>query len=979
MADNKKVIISVVINDASAKTKLKEISDETKNLGNGADKASKGFLGLGKTLTAIARGFVIVKSFQLLARAVTESVKILADFELSMAKVKAITNATDEEFKKLEQSAKDLALGTMFTATQVAELQLAYSKLGFTTEEILNATEATTRLATITGDDLANSADVVGSVLRGFNLTASESIRVVDVMASSFSSSALNLENFRQSMKTVAPIANAANISLEQTTAMLSVLADAGLRGTVAATGLKNILSKLTDPTSDLSKELGYTVNSAEGVSIAFDDLVKKNIDLAKATGLTDERSKAAFLTLIKGKERIDELTEAYENNINKSKEMADIVENTLSVSWDKFGSAVEGFVLREGAGFEKFLTRVLNETSEYINRLDSAYRKQQALQGIREVQSGGLNVTQIPLQEVNSELEWNLRLLESSQEELKKLEEDYVNTYGVVSQLLDKSFPFLTKLFTDKNEAELQLQTERDLVEGYKERTEELKKQKESSEKLLSDDILAKQEIERQLRVSKQYLKTRIEAGGVSEIELNHIRGIVSWWEDLLKLRKEPTTPTTPTGETDEERKARIKGYEEDAKHFESWSETQLKARIRIREIDALMIDDIDAREKALIDAAKQEKVDIMQSIAFKKLDGAEKLKVEKELDLKIKKLEDDAQARRFAQYDKDQEEYQKYLDKEEEANEKRFEKTKELTEKFNQEQLDLLYEQIEKSAQLYDQLTGLFVTFVDNKLNATIRANELQFQSFKETQDKELSLFDINQKHQLDTFIGSESAKADFEKQKGLERLEFEKKQSDAEKALRKKQIDEENRIRKQAFVAEKINSIAQIGINTAVAVSQAWKTGGITIPLIIASGAVGVATVLAKQFQPTTYEDGGIVKGALHRDGGVPFTVKGQGGFEMEGGEYIMSRKAVNKVGVDFLDRINFDGKAPDNSYMFANGGVVPRVQNNAINQAELADMIGEAIAMRISQIPVVNVATDTSSISRKVFNAQSMATF
>ena len=921
MADNKKVIISVVINDAGAKTKLKEISNETNNLGDGADKASKGFLGLGKTFTAIARGFVIVKSFQLLARAVTESVKILADFELSMAKVKAITNATDEEFKKLEQSAKDLALGTMFTATQVAELQLAYSKLGFTTDEILNATEATTRLATITGDDLANSADVVGSVLRGFNLTASESIRVVDVMASSFSSSALNLENFRQSMKTVAPIANAANISLEQTTAMLGVLADSGLRGTIAATGLKNILSKLTDPTSDLAQELGYTVNNSEGLSIAFDDLVKKNIDLAKATGLTDERSKAAFLTLIKGADKVQILTDKLNNSSGAALKQSEIIEDTLSVSWDKFGSAVEGFVLREGEGFGKWLKGIISEWTEFLNSLDNGYELMKRIQNLDKERGDITRLSDNELEKEKLELLEHINASESVyQREIKKYREEddkWFSSYSYYQQQQIKSIAIIA----------------RDEAEAHRNRLRRLQEEQQRREKN----------------------------------------------KELLKEEEDKKKAINKLDEDDEQRKARIKGYEEDAKHFESWSETQLKARIRIREIDALMIDDIDAREKALIDAAKQEKVDIMQSIAFKKLEGAEKLKVEKELDLKIKKLEDDAQARRFAQYDKDQEEYQKYLDKEEEANEKRFEKTKELTEKFNQEQLDLLYEQIEKSAQLYDQLTGLFVTFVDNKLNATIRANELQFQSFKETQDKELSLFDINQKHQLDTFIGSESAKADFEKQKGLERLEFEKKQSDAEKALRKKQIDEENRIRKQAFVAEKINSIAQIGINTAVAVSQAWKTGGITIPLIIASGAVGVATVLAKQFQPTTYEDGGIVKGALHRDGGVPFTVKGQGGFEMEGGEYIMSRKAVNKVGVDFLDRINFDGKAPDNSYMFANGGVVPRVQNNAINQAELADMIGEAIAMRISQIPVINVATDTSSISRKVFNAQSMATF
>ena len=44
--------------------------------------------------------------------------------------------ATEEQFERLTKNAKELALGTMFTASQVGELQLAYAKLGFTTEEI---------------------------------------------------------------------------------------------------------------------------------------------------------------------------------------------------------------------------------------------------------------------------------------------------------------------------------------------------------------------------------------------------------------------------------------------------------------------------------------------------------------------------------------------------------------------------------------------------------------------------------------------------------------------------------------------------------------------------------------------------------------------------------------------------------------------------------------------------------------------------
>jgi TP901 family phage tail tape measure protein len=126
-------------------------------------------------------------------------------------------------------------------------------------------------------------------------------------MTKSFSSSALNLEGFKQSMKTVAPIAASANVSLETTTALLGTLADAGLRGTRAATGLRNLMSQLTDPTSKLAQELGYTIENSEGLIHAFKDLATRNIDLAKATGLTDKRSKAAFITLVNGIDNVQD------------------------------------------------------------------------------------------------------------------------------------------------------------------------------------------------------------------------------------------------------------------------------------------------------------------------------------------------------------------------------------------------------------------------------------------------------------------------------------------------------------------------------------------------------------------------------------------------------------------------------------------------------------------------------------------------
>jgi TP901 family phage tail tape measure protein len=187
---------------------------------------------------------------------VKSAVNSIIEFEHTLSTVKAITGATGKEFQQLKKSALDLGASTKYTATQVAELQVEYGRLGFTTKEILAATSATLDLATATGSDLAKSADVAGSTVRGFGLNAEETRRVVDVMAESFNKSALGLENFSEAMKYVAPVAAQAGLSVEETTAMLGTLADAGIRGSMAGTSLRKIISDLGGETGTLSEKL---------------------------------------------------------------------------------------------------------------------------------------------------------------------------------------------------------------------------------------------------------------------------------------------------------------------------------------------------------------------------------------------------------------------------------------------------------------------------------------------------------------------------------------------------------------------------------------------------------------------------------------------------------------------------------------------------------------------------------------------------
>jgi len=285
------------------------------------------------------------------------------DFEQVMANVEAISGATSEQMELLEADAKRLGSTTKFTATQVGELQTEFSKLGFTSDELLKVTAGTLDLAAATGEDLAESATVAGATLRGFRLEADETNRVTDVMAKSFSSSALDLFKFKESMKTVAPISAAAGFSIEETTALLGKLADAGLHGSIAGMGLKNILMQLSDESSGLNELFGGQVKTYDDLVVKLKELKAGNFDLADATKYLDKRSAATFLTLINSADDVDVLKKSLDNAAGSAKEMAEIQMDTLEGATLRLGSANEALAIR----FTEFLAPALKSIKDFF------------------------------------------------------------------------------------------------------------------------------------------------------------------------------------------------------------------------------------------------------------------------------------------------------------------------------------------------------------------------------------------------------------------------------------------------------------------------------------------------------------------------------------------------------------------------------------------------------------------------------------
>lgn len=280
-----------------------------------------------------------------------EIITIGATFQQSMANLGAVSRASGEDLKALEELAQELGRTSVFTASQVGDLEVALARLGFTPEQIIKSAEAVSLLAAATGEDLAASAKVAASNMRAFGLEVDEMQRVVDVMALTFASASFELDTFATAMKNVAPVARSVGLSIEETSALLAQLVNAGFDASQAGTALRNILLKVKDPTQKLGTALGVTVKNGKDLIQGFKNLSASGIDLGDALALTDRRSVAAFKQFLATADAADELTDALNNAAGAAEAAAKIQLATLTGDLKLLTSAIQGVVID---GFNK-------------------------------------------------------------------------------------------------------------------------------------------------------------------------------------------------------------------------------------------------------------------------------------------------------------------------------------------------------------------------------------------------------------------------------------------------------------------------------------------------------------------------------------------------------------------------------------------------------------------------------------------------
>ena len=204
-------------------------------------------------------------------------IKTTADFDASMSKVAAVSGAAGDEFDSLRAKAREMGETTKFSASDSAEAMNYMAMAGWKTDQMLEGISGVMNLAAASGEELATTSDIVTDALTAFGMKAEDSGRFADILASAASNANTNVAMMGESFKYAAPVAGSLGYSAEDVAIALGLMANSGIKASMAGTSLRNIFQRMAKPTKESAMamdRLGLAIDDGEGHMYSFREIM---------------------------------------------------------------------------------------------------------------------------------------------------------------------------------------------------------------------------------------------------------------------------------------------------------------------------------------------------------------------------------------------------------------------------------------------------------------------------------------------------------------------------------------------------------------------------------------------------------------------------------------------------------------------------------------------------------------------------------
>jgi TP901 family phage tail tape measure protein len=363
---------------STAQSSLSAFVDSSLSVSDRITALGTAFTTMGSTLTKTVTLPIVAVG--------TAAVATASEFDTSMSKVKAISGATSDEMKILNDKAIEMGASTKFSAKESADAFTYMAMAGWDAEQMVDGISGIMSLAAADGLDLATTSDIVTDALTAFGLQASDSSHFADVLATASSSANTNVSMLGESFQYVAPVAGSLGMSVEDVSVALGLMANNGIKGSQAGTALRTALTNMVKPTDamqgvmeELNIEVANSDGSMKSLSEIMDILRDRFGDLTeeeqanKAATLFGKEAMSAMLAIINTSEDdYNKLADAIANADGKADEMSNTMLDNLSGSITLLKSALESLMIKLGEALVPTIKQVTEFITKLIEKLNS-------------------------------------------------------------------------------------------------------------------------------------------------------------------------------------------------------------------------------------------------------------------------------------------------------------------------------------------------------------------------------------------------------------------------------------------------------------------------------------------------------------------------------------------------------------------------------------------------------------------------------
>ncbi len=294
----------------------------------------------------------------------SDSVKEFRAFQSAAQDLSANTAIVGKSLDYLKEQAKEVGPAMGKSAAEMLE---AYKLVGGANSEL---TKVPKTLAEVTKNalllsqaakmDLESATRSLVGTMNQFNASAGESGRYMNVMAAGAQVGSAEIDELASSLKASGTVANTANLTIEQTTAILESLSKNSIKGEQAGTGLRNVLLTLMAGAKETNPQL-------VGMDTALENLAKKQLTAAEMAKLFGKENVTTAMLMVQNRGQIQEFTKAV-TGTSAGFEMA----KTQAASYDHqvkvMDATIKTLTVSLGEAFIPTLTKGVQGVVAFVN-----------------------------------------------------------------------------------------------------------------------------------------------------------------------------------------------------------------------------------------------------------------------------------------------------------------------------------------------------------------------------------------------------------------------------------------------------------------------------------------------------------------------------------------------------------------------------------------------------------------------------------